>query len=84
MSVSPPSGGQDQVKLRVNNIYLYFGGMMALGGVSFEVKEGEIPAIIGPNGAGKSTTLKAVSGVLHTELGEVTEGDFPDCQKDQQ
>jgi len=45
----------------VENIYLYFGGMMALGGVSFEVKEGEILAIIGPNGAGKTCTLNCIS-----------------------
>ena len=38
---------------------------MALGGVSFEVKEGEILAIIGPNGAGKTCTLNCINGFYH-------------------
>jgi len=45
-----------------------------LRGVSLEVPEGEIVALLGPNGAGKSTTLKAISGLLRTEDGEVTRG----------
>jgi branched-chain amino acid transport system ATP-binding protein len=71
MPVSPPSRGQDQVKLRVDNIYLYFGGMMALGGVSFEVKEGEILAIIGPNGAGKTCTLNCINGFYRPQRWEI-------------
>ena len=71
MAPSPPRGGQDQVKLRVENLYLYFGGMLALGGVSFDVKEGEILAIIGPNGAGKTCTLNCVNGFYRPQRGEI-------------
>ena len=51
-----------------------------LKGVSLRVPEGGIVALLGANGAGKSTTLKAISGLLRTERGEVTKGtiDFLD------
>src|SRR4030095_8561421 len=42
--------------------------------VSLRVPEGGIVALLGANGAGKSTTLKAISGLLRTERGEVTKG----------
>lgn len=71
MAASSPPGGQDQVKLRVDNLCLYFGGMMALGGVSFDVKEGEILAVIGPNGAGKTSTLNCVNGFYRPQRGEI-------------
>jgi branched-chain amino acid transport system ATP-binding protein len=45
-----------------------------LKGVSIEVREGGITTLLGANGAGKTTTLKAVSGLLRTERGEVTKG----------
>jgi branched-chain amino acid transport system ATP-binding protein len=47
-----------------------------LRGLSIDVAEGSIVALLGSNGAGKSTTLKAVSGLLPSEHGEVTEGDI--------
>ena len=47
---------------------------LAIKGVSMEVGEGEMVALLGSNGAGKSTTLKAVSGLLGPERGEVTRG----------
>jgi branched-chain amino acid transport system ATP-binding protein len=71
MAVSSLPAGQDQVKLRVDNLHLHFGGMMALGGVSFDVKEGEILAIIGPNGAGKTCTLNCVNGFYRPQRGEI-------------
>ena len=46
-----------------------------LRGLSLEVPEGQIVALLGANGAGKSTTLKAISGLLKTEDGEITRGD---------
>jgi branched-chain amino acid transport system ATP-binding protein len=46
-----------------------------LKGLSLEVKEGQIVALLGSNGAGKSTTLKAISGLLKTENGAVTDGE---------
>jgi branched-chain amino acid transport system ATP-binding protein len=48
---------------------------LAIKGVSLEVKEGGMVALLGANGAGKSTTLKAVSGLLKPERGEVTRGE---------
>ena len=48
--------------------------IQVLRGVSLEVHEGKIAALLGANGAGKTTTLKAISGMLKTEEGEVTGG----------
>src|ERR1044071_9018112 len=61
--------------LKVENIeVIYDTVMLVLKGVSLEVPEGGIIALLGANGAGKSTTLKAISGLLRTERGEVTKG----------
>jgi len=49
---------------------------LAIKGVSLEVEEGGMVALLGANGAGKSTTLKAVSGLLKPERGEVTRGEI--------
>jgi len=61
--------------LTVNNIeVIYEHVILVLKGVSLRVPEGGIVALLGANGAGKSTTLKAISGLLRTERGEVTKG----------
>jgi branched-chain amino acid transport system ATP-binding protein len=61
--------------LKLNNIEVtYLNVIRVLHGVSLTVEEGSIVALLGANGAGKSTTLKAISGLLHTEEGEVTDG----------
>jgi branched-chain amino acid transport system ATP-binding protein len=61
--------------LRINNIEVrYHEVILALKGVSLEVPQRGIVGLLGANGAGKSTTLKAVSGLLRHEDGEVTEG----------
>jgi len=61
--------------LAVNNIeVIYDHVILVLKGVSLNVPEGGIVALLGANGAGKSTTLKAISGLLRTERGEVTKG----------
>ena len=63
--------------LRMNNVeVVYSTVILVLRGVSLEVPESGIVCLLGANGAGKSTTLKAISGLLHTELGEVTHGDI--------
>lgn len=63
--------------LRVNNIeVIYSNVILVLKGVSLEVKEKSITTLLGGNGAGKSTTLKAISGLLHTEMGKVTKGNI--------
>lgn len=62
--------------LEVNDIHVYYGAIHALKGVSLSVKEGQIVALIGANGAGKSTTLRTISGLLRSRVGDITfEGD---------
>jgi len=53
---------------------IYDGVILVLKGVSLEVRDGGITAVLGANGAGKTTTLKAISGLLRTERGDVTKG----------
>jgi branched-chain amino acid transport system ATP-binding protein len=61
--------------LKLNNIEVtYLNVIRVLHGVSIAVEDGAIIALLGANGAGKSTTLKAISGLLHIEEGEVTDG----------
>ncbi|MBM3643924.1 MAG: ABC transporter ATP-binding protein [Alphaproteobacteria bacterium] len=61
--------------LTLNNIeVVYDGVILVLRGVSVNVHEGAITTVLGANGAGKTTTLKAISGVLRSERGEVTKG----------
>jgi len=61
--------------LKVNNVEVkYHEVMLVIKGLSIEVPQGGIVALLGANGAGKSTTLKAISGLLKHEDGEVTDG----------
>jgi branched-chain amino acid transport system ATP-binding protein len=61
--------------LQVNSIEVaYMKVIQVLRGVSLEVGDGKIAALLGANGAGKTTTLRAISGMLKTEEGEVTGG----------
>ena len=61
--------------LALNNIeVVYDGVILVLKGVSLVAEEGRITTLLGANGAGKTTTLKAISGLLRTERGEVTKG----------
>jgi len=61
--------------LKLNNIeVIYLDVILVLKGVSLEVPDGKIVGLLGANGAGKTTTLKAISGLLYTEEGEVTDG----------
>jgi branched-chain amino acid transport system ATP-binding protein len=63
--------------LTVNNVeVIYDDVILVLKGLSLSVEEGQIVALLGSNGAGKSTTLKAISGLLKSENGEVTDGDI--------
>ena len=61
-----------EVLLNVEGISISFGGVKALDGVSFDVKEHEILAIIGPNGAGKSSMLNCINGFYHPQEGMIT------------
>jgi branched-chain amino acid transport system ATP-binding protein len=58
--------------LRVDNIYMSFGKVAALSGVSFSVRKGEIHSIIGPNGAGKTVLMNCINGLYHPQKGNIT------------
>jgi branched-chain amino acid transport system ATP-binding protein len=63
--------------LRVNNLeVVYHHSIQVLKGLSLAVPEGAIVALLGSNGAGKTTTLKAISGLLPLEEGEIVDGDI--------
>jgi branched-chain amino acid transport system ATP-binding protein len=57
--------------LKVSGLKVAYGGIQAVKGVSFEVKQGELVSLIGANGAGKTTTLKAVTGIQPIGAGEI-------------
>ena len=58
--------------LKVSNIETYYGPIVAIRGISFDVPQGQIVTILGANGAGKTTILKTVSGVMEPQKGTVT------------
>jgi branched-chain amino acid transport system ATP-binding protein len=57
--------------LEVSGLKVAYGGIQAVKGVSFEVREGELVSLIGANGAGKTTTLKAITGTQPAAAGEI-------------
>jgi branched-chain amino acid transport system ATP-binding protein len=57
--------------LNIKNISLYYGKAMALDGVSLEIAEGSVVTLLGANGAGKSTVLRALSGLVPINSGEI-------------
>lgn len=63
--------GEGRPVLEVKNIETFYGAVMAIRGVSLEVREGQIVTILGANGAGKTTLLKTVSGVMDPEKGKI-------------
>lgn len=58
--------------LKIEDLTLKFGGLTALSGVSFEIKQGEILGLIGPNGAGKTSLFNALTGVYKPTSGSIT------------
>ncbi|MCK4724929.1 MAG: ATP-binding cassette domain-containing protein, partial [Anaerolineales bacterium] len=63
--------------LSLQNVEVVYSDVIqVLRGISLEVPKGEIIALLGANGAGKTTTLKAISGLLYTQEGEITRGDI--------
>jgi branched-chain amino acid transport system ATP-binding protein len=59
------------VLLKVSALKVAYGGIQAVKGVSFEVRQGELVSLIGANGAGKTTTLKAITGLQPVAAGEI-------------
>ena len=58
--------------LKVDNLYVNYGMIEALHGISFNISKGEIVALIGSNGAGKTTTLHAISRLINASKGEIS------------
>ena len=63
--------------LRLENITMQFGGVVAVNNLSMEINEGEIVALIGPNGAGKTTAFNVITGVYQPTNGRVYFNDEP-------
>ncbi|HZY17583.1 MAG TPA: ABC transporter ATP-binding protein [Ramlibacter sp.] len=59
------------VLLKVSGLKVAYGGIQAVKGVDFEVREGELVTLIGSNGAGKTTTMKAITGLLAMNAGDI-------------
>ncbi|MBP3655960.1 MAG: ABC transporter ATP-binding protein [Clostridia bacterium] len=57
--------------LKVTDLKVNYGGIEALKGISFDVRQGQIVSLIGANGAGKSTTLRAISGLVNPSSGSI-------------
>ena len=71
------------VVLDLNNVeVIYNEVILVLRGFSLRVSEGQIVALLGSNGAGKTTTLKAISGLLPSEDGEISDGEIQFNQTD--
>ena len=60
-----------QTLLKVSGLKVAYGGIQAVKGVDFEVREGELVTLIGSNGAGKTTTMKAITGTLPINAGDI-------------
>jgi branched-chain amino acid transport system ATP-binding protein len=57
--------------LKLDDVAIRFGGVQAVGGVSFSIEEGDFVGLIGPNGAGKTTLIKIIAGLLRPDKGSV-------------
>ncbi|HUD32616.1 ABC transporter ATP-binding protein [Variovorax sp. PvP013] len=60
-----------EILLKVSGLKVAYGGIQAVKGVDFEVREGELVSLIGSNGAGKTTTMKAITGTLPYVDGDI-------------
>ena len=67
-----PTLGTDMALLEIRNIETYYGPVMAIKGVSLEVREGQVVSLLGANGAGKTTVLKTISGAMDPQKGSVS------------
>lgn len=64
-------GNGQEPLLEIDNIFVYYGNIEAVKGISLKVYQGEIVTLIGGNGAGKSTTMRAVSGLISPRRGSI-------------
>jgi len=69
-----PAAETTPAVLSVRNLESYYGPIMAIRGVSLDVREGQIVSVLGANGAGKTTLLKTISGVMNPEKGQILYG----------
>jgi len=70
-TAAPSSASSGKTMLKVSGLRVAYGGIQAVKGISFEVREGELVSLIGANGAGKTTTLKAITGTQSAAAGEI-------------
>jgi branched-chain amino acid transport system ATP-binding protein len=69
--VTSKGAGMSTTLLKVSGLKVAYGGIQAVKGVSFEVRQGELVSLIGANGAGKTTTLKAITGTQAVAAGDI-------------
>ena len=62
----------DSILLSAKDLSVRFGGVLAVNGVSFDVRRGEVFTLIGPNGAGKTTVFNLISRIYHPTTGKIT------------
>ena len=65
------ASGNNNSFLQIEGLSMRFGGLLAVDGIAFDVKEREIFAIIGPNGAGKTTVFNCISGFYRPTTGAI-------------
>ncbi|OEU45419.1 MAG: ABC transporter ATP-binding protein [Desulfobacterales bacterium S7086C20] len=63
--------GKDDILLELDDVYMFFGRVGALAGISLKVKRGHIHSIIGPNGAGKTVMMNCINGLYHPQKGNI-------------
>jgi len=66
----------ERTVLNVQDVSKRFGGLLAVDGLSFSVRENEVMGLIGPNGSGKTTVMNLISGLLKPTVGEIFLGDW--------
>ncbi|MDN5760561.1 MAG: ATP-binding cassette domain-containing protein, partial [Tomitella sp.] len=65
------SSTDEPVLLDVSGLTVTFGGVTAVGGLSFDVHEGEVLSVIGPNGAGKTSAFNCITGFYKPTAGRI-------------
>jgi ABC-2 type transport system ATP-binding protein len=71
-----PAAPAGEVAIRVENYHKNYGDTLAVAGLSFDVRPGQILGLLGPNGAGKTTTMRAISGVIPPTGGYLLVGGY--------